>query len=114
MLRRLQTTPNNSLITLDELTGREIVAYLTATGNYISLLHKIPGQRPKDTGLNFYVPETYAFYHIGRSDVTPTFPSATWKGAIESAARCREIYIFMNYDELIAAIKSGELTPGKK
>ncbi len=76
-----------------QLTGKELVAYVTETG-YICLLHQ--------SSRDFKDRERYGFFNLAYSaSSSPTFAAGTWFEAIKLAGVTRELFAFDNYQELI-------------
>lgn len=86
---------------MTQLTGRELVAYVTNSGS-ICLLARLT----KD----YKDPAQYAFFNMAYSESTgPTFAGSSWLDAVKKAGAARELFAFDNYQELIEWISKPQI-----
>ena len=96
-MRNLINKPVQKDIYIENLVGKEIVAYKCKSTNSkhdYAILAK----------LNVEGAPSFDFVPIGYSDSHPRFVSNSWKGSIELASKVRDLKIFLDAKELIESM----------
>lgn len=79
-------------VTLDELTGDELVAYRCVNNSlHVAVLHKLDGCK-------------WGFFSLGYSNNNPTYTANTRQDTIKLASQGRQLYFFSTQEELVRCI----------
>lgn len=96
-MRKIITTLSQPEVLVDQLEGKEIVAYRcsNSTNNHVAMLSRLHKNESNSR---------FGFINIGYPTSAPTYTTNTFFDSLRAAQGNRKLFVFDNQAELIEAI----------